>query len=264
MLARFYRSEDLHALQHHPRVTGLFRRLLGGEAVLPRPRLIPRCIFPVREDFTTSAHQDYPFVQGTEGTYTMWTPPLGDCPLEMGPLQVAERSHLQGVREFKITANAAAGLTTADPLHGSWVSANFQAGDALIFHSLTVHKGVPNRLNTLRQSVDFRFQRSSEPITGTSCLPFVTSLSWEDVYSGWSSKRLQYYWKKAGAKYNDYDMVYFEQRDAQAFALADAGDETARWTLLRIMQNDGSPSKRERAAALLAKLDAKQCRLPTT
>lgn len=278
MLSRLYRSEDLHALQHHPRVTDLFKRLLGG-AVLPRPRLIPRCIFPNCPELTTSAHQDYPYVQGTEEVYTMWTP-LGDCPFEMGPLQVAESSHLEGVRDFKITANAAAGLTVIDPLDGAWVTNDFLAGDALIFHSLTVHKGVPNHSSVLRQSVDFRFQRLSQPITPTSCEPFVTSLSWEEIYAEWSSKRLQYYWK-AGANYKEYDMVsaqvrsgvygiptcvcvtrravlqiYFEQRDAQAFSLAESGDATARWTLLRIMQNDCSEAKRNRAAELIAHLDA--------
>jgi hypothetical protein len=51
-------------------------------------------------------------------------------------------------------------------------------------------------------------------------------------------------------------MVYFDERDRQAFALAEEGDETARWTLLRIQQNDGDPTKRARAAALIARLDA--------
>jgi hypothetical protein len=254
VLGRMYHLEALHALQHHPNVIGLFERIFG-EPVLPRPRLIPRCIFPQRPEFTTSPHQDYPYVQGTQEVYTMWTP-LGDCPTEMGPLQVAERSHLDGVREFKITANAAAGLEVVDPLDGAWVSADFAAGDAVIFHSMTVHKGVPNLSNRLRQSVDFRFQRASEPITEASCQPFVTQLTWEQIYAGWSSDRLQYYWKKAGARHVAYDMVYFDQRDTQAFALAENGDQTAMWTLLRIQQNDRDPAKRERAAALIAKLDA--------
>ena len=254
MLSRFYPNESLHALQHHPRVIGLFERIFG-EAVLPRPRLIPRCIFPQRPEFTTSPHQDYPYVQGATEVYTMWTP-LGDCPIEMGPLQIAEASHLKGVMEFKITANAAAGLTVVDPLDGAWVSGDFSAGDAVIFHSMTVHKGVPNMSNRLRQSVDFRFQRMSDPITPASCEPFVTSLTWEQIYAGWSSDRFQYYWKKPAIRYVDYDMVYFNQRDAQAFALGEKGDETARWTLLRIQQNDRDPAKRARAAALIEKLDA--------
>lgn len=260
MASKFYHSEALHAVQHHPRVIGLFERLFG-EPVLPRPRMIPRAIFPKRPEFTTSPHQAYPYVQGATEVFTMWTP-LGDCPIEMGPLQVAEGSHKKGVMEFKITPNAAAGLEVVDPLESAWVSGDFAAGDVVIFHSMTVHKGVDNQSNRLRLSVDCRFQRLSDPITPASCQPFVTSLTWEDIYAGWSSDRLQYYWKKAGARHVDYDMVYFNQRDAQAFALAEKGDETARWTLLRIQQNDRDPAKREKAAALIAKLDANKERVP--
>jgi hypothetical protein len=50
-------------------------------------------------------------------------------------------------------------------------------------------------------------------------------------------------------------MQYYEKRDRIAFDLAEHGDQTARATLLRIVQRDPSPQKRERASALLARLD---------
>jgi hypothetical protein len=49
-------------------------------------------------------------------------------------------------------------------------------------------------------------------------------------------------------------MVYFERRDARAFALAESGDPAARFVLLRITQNDPDPAKRARAQDLLDRL----------
>jgi hypothetical protein len=252
VLAAIYRLEALHALQHHPAIIDLFERLFG-EAVLPRPRLIPRCFFPDQPGHTTAPHQDYPYVQGTEEFYTLWAP-LGDCPAEMGPLQVAAASHRDGVREFRISQHPATALEVADPLDGAWVGGDFAAGDVILFHSLTVHRGSLNRSRHLRQSVDFRYQRASDPLTPAGCEPFVTSLSWEEIYRGWSSDALKYYWRRPATRVVAYDMKYFDQRDARAFALAESGDQAARFVLLRITQNDPDPAKRARAAALLARL----------
>lgn len=253
-LAEIYRLQGLHELQHHPAVIDVFERLLG-EPVLPRPRLIPRCFFPESAEHTTAPHQDYPYVQGTTEVFTLWAP-LGDCPAEMGALQVAEGSHLDGVREFRISQHASTALEVADPLEGAWRKGDFAAGDAIIFHSLTVHRGSPNLTNRLRLSADFRFQRASDPITPASCEPFVTSLSWPEIYAGWSSDRLQYYWRRPTTRHVEYDMKYFNQRDELAFALAESGDAAVRFVLLRITQNDPDAAKRARAATLLDRLGA--------
>ncbi len=251
-LGEIYRLQALHELQHHPAVIDLFERVLG-EAVLPRPRLIPRIFFPESDALTTAPHQDYPYVQGTTEVFTLWTP-LGDCPAALGALQVAEGSHLAGVREFKISQHAATALEVADPLEGAWRGGDFAAGDVVVFHSLTVHRGSPNLTNRLRLSADFRFQRASDPITPASCKPFVTALSWEEIYAEWSSDRLQYYWRRPGTRHVEYDMKYFNQRDEVAFALAEAGDAAARHVLLRITQNDPDAGKRARAMGLLERL----------
>jgi len=249
VLAAIYRLEALHALQHHPAILAVFERLFAA-AVLPRPRLIPRCFFPDQPGHTTAPHQDYPYVQGTTEFYTLWTP-LGDCPTEMGPLQVAAGSHRDGVREFRISQHPATALEVADPLDGAWVGGDFAAGDVVLFHSMTVHRGSPNRSRHLRQSVDFRYQRAADPVTPAGCEPFVTSLGWEEIYRGWSSDALKYYWRRPETRVVAYDMKYFDQRDARAFALAESGDPAARFVLLRITQNDPDPAKRARAAALL-------------
>ncbi|HSU06195.1 MAG TPA: phytanoyl-CoA dioxygenase family protein, partial [Acetobacteraceae bacterium] len=98
ILRRINRLESYHALKHHPSLIGLFEPMLGGP-VFPHPRVLMRNIFPQREEFTTKAHQDFPNVQGTEAVYTAWMP-LIDCPMEVGPLQVAAGSHVMGVFDF--------------------------------------------------------------------------------------------------------------------------------------------------------------------
>ena len=47
----------------------------------------------------------------------------------------------------------------------------------------------------------------------------MTSLTWEEIYAGWSSDRLKYYWNTPTTRHVDYDMVYFEQRDARSPAV---------------------------------------------
>ena len=102
--ARINRLEDYHALKHHPTLIDLFERMLGGP-ILPHPRVLMRNIFPAREEYTTKAHQDFPNVQGTTEVYTAWLP-LIDCPMEVGPLQVAVGSHTAGVYDFDIAGGA--------------------------------------------------------------------------------------------------------------------------------------------------------------
>ncbi|HEY0421326.1 MAG TPA: phytanoyl-CoA dioxygenase family protein [Acetobacteraceae bacterium] len=251
VLRRINRLESYHALKHHPALGGLFERMLGG-AILPHPRVLMRNIFPARDEITTKAHQDFPNVQGTEAVYTAWIP-LIDIPMEAGPLQVAAGTHHDGVYDFGIAAGAG-GIEISDPLDGRWVSGGFAVGDVLIFHSMTVHKGVPNRSDKLRMSMDVRFQLVSEPFNPDNANPDGQPLSWEEVYSGWSSDALKYYWKRLPLTLKPFDPQWFEKRDALGFELGERGDPRARSVLQRIVARDADPAKRERAQALLERL----------
>jgi hypothetical protein len=247
-LRRINHLEDYHGLKHHPALIGLFERLLGGP-VLPHPRVLMRNIFPAREEYTTKAHQDFPNVQGTEAVFTAWLP-LIDCPMEVGPLQVAAGSHKSGVYDFDIGFGAG-GIEITDALDGSWVSGDFALGDVLIFHSMTVHKGVPNRSQKLRMSMDVRYQLVSDPFNPDNANADGQPLSWEDIYANWRSDTLKYYWKRLPLTEKPFDRLWFDKRDARAFELAEAGDTRARSVLLRIVARDPSPEKQARARALL-------------
>ena len=250
-LRRINCLEDYHALKHHPLLIDLLERILGG-AVLPHPRVLMRNIFPQREEYTTKAHQDFPNVQGTSEAYTAWIP-LIDCPMNVGPLQIAVGSHTNGVYDFDI-AGGAGGIEIKDPLQGRWVSGDFAVGDVLLFHSMTVHKGLPNRSDKLRVSMDVRYQLVSEPFNIDNANPDGQPLSWQEVYADWRSDTLQYYWQRLPLSLKPFDPQWFDRRDALAFELGQAGDPRARSVLQRIVARDENPKKRARAQKLLDSL----------
>lgn len=250
---RMYQLPEFHAVQHHPTLLGVFEAMFQ-EPVLPHPRIIGRTIFPQREEFTTPAHQDFIPIQGTPDTYTAWIP-LSSVPLELGGLEVCAGSHRDGLYEFRPALGAGGLEITSLPQEG-WVGGPMQQGDVLIFHSCTIHRGLPNRTDRLRMSLDTRFQKVSEPIVSDSLEPHGKLIAWEQVYADWPSDHLQYYWRKWPLKINPYDVQYHERRDAMAFAMAEAGDPRARSTLQRIVFRDADPDKRGRAERLLAGLDA--------
>lgn len=252
-LRRINHLEDYHALKHHPALIGLFERMLDGP-ILPHPRVLMRNIFPSRDEFTTKAHQDFPNVQGSTEVFTAWIP-LIDCPMQVGPLQVAAGTHTAGVFDFHI-GTGAGGIEITDPFEGRWVSGDFALGDVLIFHSLVVHKGVPNRSDRLRMSMDVRYQLVSEPFNSDNANADGQPLVWDDIYAGWRSTELQYYWKRLDLTLKDFDRTWFDKRDALGFALGEAGDPRARSVLQRIVARDADAAKRARAQRLLDALDA--------
>jgi hypothetical protein len=261
VLRRVNRLESYHALKHHPELSGFFERMLGAP-VFPHPRVLMRNIFPDRLEYTTKAHQDYPNVQGTTEVYTAWIP-LIECPPAVGGLQVARGSHTLGVLDFGI-GNGAGGIEIQDPLEGRWTGGPMRAGDVLVFHSLTVHKGIPNRSDRLRMSIDCRFQRVRDPFNPDNANPDGQPLSWEQVYAGWRSDALQYYWTRLPLTEVPFDRTWFDRRDALGFALGEAGDPRARSVLQRIVARDPDPAKRERAERLLATFDAPASSPPPT
>ncbi|MCZ6677335.1 MAG: phytanoyl-CoA dioxygenase family protein [Candidatus Poribacteria bacterium] len=247
-----YKLPEFHALQHHPNLIGLFERMLD-EPVMPHPRIIGRTIFPQREAFTTPPHQDFIPIQGTAETYTAWIP-LTDVPPELGGLQVAAGSHRHGVYDFR-PALGAGGTEVIDPLEGAWVNNPFRQGDVLIFHSMIVHKGLPNTADWLRMSIDSRYQKISDPVAPGSLQPHSQPSTWEEIYVDWPPNGLQHYWHKWALEVKAYDNRYHEKRDRLALEMAANGDPRAFSALQRIIARDTDAAKRKKAADLLAMLE---------
>ena len=206
---RVMRLESFHTLAHARPLIQIFDALFG-EPTLVHARNIARIIFPNNTKFTTPAHQDFVHVQGTENTWTAWIP-LGDCPRELGALALMPGSHRAGVFPAR-SAYGAGGLgIDTDVLPYAWQTADFRCGDVVLFHSLTVHKALPNlSSDRIRLSVDYRYQGVSQPTTAASFQPHYGQLSWEEVYAGWRSTEHQYYWRQHDPQFVEFTRKYHE------------------------------------------------------
>ena len=115
--------------------------------------------------------------RGSQQLHTCWIP-LGDIPLQNGPMSVLPTSHCHPAME-KIRATygkmdvdrdgISGGWFTNDYLELSrlvdhpWVSSDFNAGDVVIMGIYLMHGSVKNDTERLRLSVDTRFQPASHP-----------------------------------------------------------------------------------------------------
>lgn len=194
--ADVYRLEAFHRLSHDPAIMRLMEALFG-EPVLPHPRNIARLMFPSKANSPTPPHQDHIFIQGTKTVYTYWMP-LGDCPKSLGGLSVMRRSTGLGLLPVRQALGAGGRTVILDGVEQEWVEGDFEAGDALVFHSLTVHKSMPNQAeNRIRLSCDYRYQPLSLPIEEKSLRTHCDVLNWDEVYAGWpaSASDLRYFWR---------------------------------------------------------------------
>ena len=67
-----------------------------------------------------------------------------------------------------------------------WASTDYQAGDVLLFTSLTAHSALPNSSSEIRLSTDYRYCAASKPLVptpgnqcviGTDTLPLILGVS---------------------------------------------------------------------------------------
>lgn len=148
-----------------------------------------RAVTPGR---ATPPHTDAVYMnRGTHNLFTCWTP-IGDVPLELGGLLVLEGSHRhEKLRQNysskdvdAVCANLRPDLKTSrrntlggnggalsnrpaklqQALGGRWLSANYQAGDVLLFSIYTVHCSLDNSTDGVRLTSDSRYQRASEAV----------------------------------------------------------------------------------------------------
>ncbi|MFT5484384.1 MAG: ectoine hydroxylase-related dioxygenase (phytanoyl-CoA dioxygenase family) [Halieaceae bacterium] len=199
------RLESFHALAHRPELSGLMRTLLD-ESAFPHPLSIARLVFPDNEAWSTPPHQDYINNQGTTELYAVWIP-LSDCPRALGPLSVLSGSHKLGVLPVEYAWGPGHRQTKppAEYANGSWLGGDLQLGDVIIFHSMTIHQALPNKTDRLRLSVDYRYQAEKQAMTENCLVSHFDRQSWADIYRGWSSTDLQYYWKNKNVNFVPWD-----------------------------------------------------------
>jgi ectoine hydroxylase-related dioxygenase (phytanoyl-CoA dioxygenase family) len=159
------------SLPEHPALYAIAERILG-ELVMVHQRKIGRVGFPRNEGNETPAHQDFFHVRGTADTYTMWIP-LGDCPEALGCLSIADGTHRRGFIEHA-PSNGPGGVAVDPGANVTWRCQDFLAGDVVVFHSLTMHRALPNRTpDQVRVSLDNRYQRVDDEVDDRSMRPHI-------------------------------------------------------------------------------------------
>lgn len=194
---RIVKLEAFHAMAHEDNLMNVMRKALGDTA-FPHPLSIARLIFPDSPELATPPHQDFPNNQGTPNLTAAWIP-LGDCGIKDGSLAIMEGSHKYGVLplKFHLGAGNRRAVLNEEIQACRWVGADFKAGDIVLFTSLAVHKAMENHnTETMRLSVDFRYQLEGEALTGGCLKPHFERVSWEEIYRDWKSEKLKYYWRE--------------------------------------------------------------------
>ena len=192
---RVQRLQDFHALPHQPAMMEVMKILLGGSA-FPHPLSIARLVFPDNQAWSTPPHQDFVNNQGTQDLYALWIP-LSDCPTSMGSLAFLEGSHKLGLLPLEYSLGDGHRQTSLSPECNSlnWLASDFKLGDLVIFHSLSIHRALPNQSDRMRISVDYRYQAEGQDMTKNCLVTHCDRQPWSKIYEGWDREDLKYYWK---------------------------------------------------------------------
>lgn len=251
------RIEALHRLFHHPALVSVVEELLG-EPAIRHPTMVVRAPGPGFP--TTPPHQDGESRPGgATRTVTAWIP-LGDLDAEReGAICYQPGSHRAGLVAPSILN--AGSLVSIDPatLEDRWWSASFRAGDVTLHHHHVVHASLPNVSEHFRLSLDSRFQPRSQPIAAPytkTNYGMPVEVPWDDIYRGWQSRDLQYYWREPGVNITtEFDDPHLLERYRLACGAARRGDRIGGAAVRVLLQHFAVPSLRAEAEAALAEYE---------
>ncbi|MBA63958.1 MAG: hypothetical protein CMJ76_16505 [Planctomycetaceae bacterium] len=177
-LGEFWRSISLgpalRALSHGEQMAELTGRLFGEPAVA-HDYIFLRPAVPGR---STHLHYDHPFfARGSDKIVTAWTA-YGDIPVEQGPLLVVDQSF--GFTDLVEASQSVDYESNETPLvqimqdpgklardRGVKLkTANFSAGDVILFSMTLLHGSLDNRSRSgrVRLSSDVRWQPARDPV----------------------------------------------------------------------------------------------------
>jgi 1-deoxypentalenic acid 11beta-hydroxylase len=149
----------------------LFEKIFGEPVFMYRNTDI-RFALPKDEKHLTPSHQDHFFIRQTNRFRTAWIP-LMNIEREVGGLTLAARSHELGLLEHVEHETAYSYIFRGRKQRGvpwerivqEWLTTDYRPGDLLLFHSLMIHRALPNASDRIRLSLDARYQPISEPRT---------------------------------------------------------------------------------------------------
>ena len=151
-----------------------------------------RLAFPTdgEAEFFSKPHQDFVLLQLTADVLAFWLP-LCACSERRPGLTLIPGSHHGGYRPPEPALGGTRPIYLDAAGDAGWASADYQPGDAVVFHSLLVHGGQANRGDSVRISADFRYQPVAEPIRPEYLHPsgHPRTPDWDVLARSWSSRR---------------------------------------------------------------------------
>ena len=138
------RVEAFHRIAHEPAFVNTVQQIVDGDA-LAQPQKVARLWFPQFTDHTTPPHQDFVHFQGRLSIPT----PAGRRSATVRSSSVGwrywlDRTNVRTVLDHHFSLGAGGLRVEDEDQQGEWVTTDFEIGDCLIFHSLTVHQALPN------------------------------------------------------------------------------------------------------------------------
>ena len=161
------------------KVTSLAETLLDGEVRLMNTQYFNKV---PRIGKATPPHQDgYYFMIQPQQAITMWLS-LGQADAENGAIAYVRGSHLKGLRRHSRSTTLGFSQTISDWSDedlGAEQQMQADAGDILVHHSLTIHRGNANYSNRDRKAIGFIFYRDDVVIDETEHATYQAHLTRE-------------------------------------------------------------------------------------
>lgn len=160
----------LFGLFFHPQLLDVVESLLGPEIRL-YPNYTARPKFPEWEGTEVLWHQDGGYTangSSREAVKTMeminvWSP-LVPVSRTNGCMEFVPGSHLQGVVPHQRKEHYLEIVPESlDPVRKDAVPIEVNPGDIVLFNNLLFHCGLPNKSDSIRWSLDWRYQNANEP-----------------------------------------------------------------------------------------------------
>jgi hypothetical protein len=172
--------ESFHQIAFDGRLSAIMSALVGPD-VFPWPGKPPYIMWPQRLGGShAKPHQEG--CRWSADVLSTWIS-IGKTPVEQGALAVLPGSQNLGYLKDYGYGNFDFGT--------EWVTTEFEPGDVVVFHNLTVHGSLPNQTDSLRLSCSFKWQSARHPAPVDAALPvlYPTVPGWDSLTKGWSSTR---------------------------------------------------------------------------
>ena len=238
-----YSLESVHQFWHKKKIITFFESLFNQDIIM-HPKIVLRNSY---KNTYTPAHQDWPQVQGSKNTLGVWMA-LNQVERDGGVLEIAESSHKKGIIEHYPNQKTG-GLCLNDKGY-NWLSTKMNEGDIIIFSCLVIHRTSRNTRDTVRQSIDTRFQPLKEKISKNSLEPFIQD-TWNNIYSTWKDKNLAWYWKNYTLDIGEFDNYFEIANSIQIIKEYNNNNELWKTALRRVTSRAPSPHLKNLAKKIL-------------